>query len=48
MGLGMIVAGLVAEHFSISAVFIMNALVCLIGLIFFRGFVLNYYERNRK
>jgi MFS family permease len=48
MGLGMIVAGLVAEKYSISAVFIMNAIVCAMGLIFLRVFVLNYYERNRK
>jgi MFS family permease len=40
MGLGMTMAGFVAQRFSISAVFITNAFICLIGLVFFRVLVL--------
>jgi len=45
MGLGMIMAGLIAQHISISAIFWVNALVCSAGLIFFRTFVLDHYEK---
>lgn len=48
MGLGMIVAGIVAQHVSISAVFLLNALVCVAGLLFFRGGVLRYYETHHS
>jgi len=44
MGFGMIMAGLIAEHISMSAIFWTSALVCTAGLLFFRGFVLNAYE----
>jgi len=44
MGLGMIIAGLIAQHISISAIFWINTLVCSAGLIFFRRFVIQYYE----
>jgi len=44
MGLGMIMAGLIAEHFSISAIFWINTLICAAGLMFFRFFVLRFYE----
>lgn len=50
MGLGMIMAGLIAQHFSISAIFWGNTLVCAFGLMFFRLFVIPKYEvyqRNR-
>jgi MFS family permease len=47
MGVGMLLAGLIAQHFSISAVFLISALVCLIGLFFFRRFVLHFYEKNK-
>jgi MFS family permease len=46
MGLGMIVSGLIAQRFSISAVFMLSALVCLAGLTFFRQFVVHHYESN--
>jgi len=46
MGIGMIMAGLIAEHFSISAIFWVNSLICAVGLIFFRLFVLQYYESH--
>jgi MFS family permease len=48
MGLGMIMAGLIAQNISISAIFWMNSLVCLAGLIFFRFFVLGYYRRTNN
>ena len=44
MGLGMILAGLIAQHISLSAIFWMSALVCSAGLLFFRFVVLAYYE----
>lgn len=47
MGLGMILGGLIAQHISTSAIFWMNAVVCLAGLIFFRLFVLRFYLRQR-
>ena len=46
MGLGMIMAGLVAQKVSISAIFWINAFVCLSGLMFFRTFVLSHYRRE--
>ena len=48
MGLGMITAGLIAQHISLSAIFWVNALVCAAGLVFFRIFVLPYYERWQR
>ncbi|MCE5344970.1 MAG: MFS transporter [Bacteroidales bacterium] len=53
MGFGMIMAGLIAQHYSISAIFMISSLVCFAGLIFFRMYVLKYYEtrmieRNHK
>ncbi len=47
MGVGMIMAGLIAQHISISAIFWINALVCLAGLLFFRFLVIKNYERHR-
>lgn len=46
MGLGMIAAGLIAQYYSIAAVFLINSLVCVAGLIIFRLFVAPYYEKN--
>ena len=46
MGFGMIMAGLIAQHISISAIFWISALVCAGGLLFFRCFVLKYYESH--
>ena len=48
MGVGMIMAGLIAEHLSISAIFWINTLVCTTGLMFFRFFVLRFYESHWK
>ncbi len=46
MGLGMITSGLIAQHISLSAIFLVNALICIAGLIFFRLHVLNLYEKR--
>jgi len=43
MGFGMIMAGLIAQHISISAIFWISSLVCATGLIFFRCIVLKFY-----
>lgn len=47
MGFGMIMAGLIAEYISIAAIFAISSIVCVIGLIFFRLFVLKFYESNQ-
>jgi len=48
MGLGMIMAGIIAQKISISAIFWINSLVCCAGLIFFRLCVLRFYENNNN
>ena len=48
MGVGMISAGLIAQHFSISAFFWICALVCAAGLLFFRFVVLDIYENRQN
>ena len=48
MGLGMIMAGLIAQNISLSAIFWANALICAVGLVFFRFFVLRFYESRQK
>ncbi len=48
MGLGMIMAGFIAQQISLSAIFWTSTLVCAAGLLFFRFFVLGFYERNIK
>jgi len=46
MSSGMMIAGIIAQHSSISAVFMISSLICLLGLIFFRLFVLKSYEQK--
>jgi len=46
MGLGMVMGGLIAQHISISAIFWINSLICAAGLVFFRLFVLKFYEHH--
>ena len=46
MGLGMSIAGFIAQHISISAIFYCNAVICFVGLFVFRVFVLDAYSRN--
>jgi MFS family permease len=48
MGFGMILAGLIAQHISMSAIFWISSMVCFTGLIFFRCQVLKYYESRRN
>jgi MFS family permease len=47
MGLGMILAGLIAQQISISAIFWISSLVCACGLLFFRTVVLGNYEQSQ-
>lgn len=44
MGGGMVVAGVIAQYFSTSAIFWVGSMVCLVGLVFFRQKVLKPYE----
>jgi MFS family permease len=46
MGLGMIIAGFIAQHINMPAIFWANALVCAAGLLFFRKMVLRSYGRK--
>lgn len=46
MGTGMIFAGLIAQHISISAIFMVDTFICAAGLVFFRLVVLRFYERR--
>lgn len=46
MGLGMVLAGLIAQYMSISAVFWMSSLMCALGLLFFRLKVIDFYNFN--
>jgi len=46
MGFGMIMAGLIAQYVSISAIFWISSLVCVSGLLFFRIYVIRAYERK--
>jgi MFS family permease len=47
MGVGMIMAGLIAQYISIAAIFAISSVVCVIGLIFFRMYVLKFYESHQ-
>jgi MFS family permease len=46
MGFGMIIAGLIAQHISLSSIFWVSTLICIAGLVFFRCLVLKYYESH--
>jgi MFS family permease len=46
MGLGMILAGLTAQHFSLSAIFWVDSVICVAGLVFFRIYVIRFYESH--
>jgi len=46
VGLGMLSAGFIAQHIYISAIFLISAIVCLLGLLFFRFNVLRVYESS--
>jgi MFS family permease len=47
MGLGMYIAGMISEHYSISAAFVACATYALAGLILFLNFTLPHYLRQR-
>jgi hypothetical protein len=47
-GQGMVASGIIAQHISISAVFLVSSLVCATGLLFFRAVVLNNYVDSQK
>lgn len=46
MGTGMAVAGVIAQYISISAIFLVSAVVCTLGLLFFRTAVVSEYEKG--
>jgi MFS family permease len=48
MGLGMITAGIIAQHISLSAIFWASSVVCIAGLVFFRFFVLGFYNNHKN
>jgi MFS family permease len=48
MGLGMMMAGLIAQYISLSAIFWISSVVCMAGLLFFRLMVLSYYENYQR
>jgi MFS family permease len=46
MGSGMVIMGYIAQYYSISATFIISAVISLIGLIFFRKITAGHYGKN--
>jgi len=48
MGFGMVMAGLVAQHISMPAIFWISGLVSAAGLLFFRRLVLGFYEGHQN
>jgi len=46
MGVGMISGGLIAQYLSLSSIFWANTLLSIVGLAFFRLFVLPYYDKQ--
>ena len=47
MGLGMIIMGIISQHTSITFAFIVSAVICLIGLIYFVTLSLGHYEKRK-
>jgi MFS family permease len=47
MGLGMMIAGVISEKYSISRAFLCCSIYCAAGLILFRLFTLKYYLKKR-
>ncbi|MEI6899123.1 MAG: MFS transporter [Bacteroidota bacterium] len=47
MGLGMILAGAISEHFSITAAFLFCSVICFAGLMMFLNFTLKHYLNHR-
>ncbi len=47
MGLGMMIAGIISQRYSISAAFLCCSIYCATGLVLFRLFTLKYYLKKR-
>jgi MFS family permease len=47
MGLGMMIAGIISQKYSISAAFLCCSIYCAAGLVLFRLFTLKYYLKKR-
>jgi predicted MFS family arabinose efflux permease len=47
MGAGMILAGSIAQQFSISTAFVVCSGICIAALLFFLFFTSGYYEKNK-
>ena len=47
MGFGMIIMGIISQSTSITTAFIVSAVVCTIGLIYFISFTLGHYEKHK-
>lgn len=48
MGMGMVLMGFIAQKTSISVSFLVSSVIILVGLIFFRGYVVSYYNHHLK
>jgi MFS family permease len=47
MGFGMIIMGVISQSTSITTAFIVSAVICTIGLIYFVSFTLGHYEKHK-
>ena len=47
MGFGMIIMGIISQSTSITTAFIVSAVICLIGLIYFISITLGHYEKHK-
>lgn len=46
MGSGMVLMGFVSQQFSIATTFLVSAVICMLGLIIFRVFVIQFYRKE--
>jgi MFS family permease len=46
LGLGMVFAGSIAHHYSISMIFVVNSVICLFSLAYFYFIAMDYYKRE--
>ncbi len=47
VGLGFVIAGVIAEHFSFSAVYLIGGLLSIVSMIYFNRIVTPHYKANR-